>query len=155
VRHVSLVRKLSENGKLRLTKDMAELEHAVGAHLHPAESLGAPYRALRALRPFLFLPADGVLNSPLVKDLPRACVLHHLYSHAPKELATPYQRAGLAPPQYSTWLDKHTEAEVWAGVKGTLDAYAASCKTKGKAVDPVWGVMMEVGAMIEDNTREE
>jgi len=37
---------------------------------------------------------------------------------------------------------------VWAGVKGTLDAYAASCRSKGAATDPVWGVMMEVGAMV-------
>jgi uncharacterized membrane protein YgcG len=154
VRHVSLVRKLSENGKLRLTKDMAELEHAIGVHLHlhPAESLGAPYRALRALRPFLFLQVEGVLASPLLEDLPPVAVLLHLYSHAPKELATPYQRAGLAPPQYSAWLDKHTEAEVWTGVRGTLDAYAASCKSKGMAVDPVWGVMMHVGAVIDRRT---
>ena len=155
VRHVALVRRLSENGKLRLTMDMAELERAVAVHLHPVEALGAPYRALRALRPFLFLASDDVLESPLLGDLPRSCVLHHLYSHAPKELATPYQRAGLAPPQYSTWMDKHTEQDVWAGIKGTLEAYAAACKAKGKALDPVHGIMMEVGRAVEDETSEE
>jgi len=113
VRHVSLIRTLGEMGKLRLTKDMAELEHAVGAHLTPASTLGAPYRALRALRSFLFLPADQVVGSPQLQDLPRAQVLHLLYAHAPKALATPWQRAGLAPAQYSVWLDKHTEA--WPG----------------------------------------
>ena len=93
----------------------------------------------------------GVLSHCVVVLLPAqlpyipAEVLHHLYSHAPKELASPWQRAGLEPAQYSTWLDQHSELEVWRGVKGTLEAYAKSCKTRGKPVDPVHGVMVTVG----------
>ncbi|KAL7184461.1 hypothetical protein ACSBR2_026589 [Camellia fascicularis] len=46
IRHASLVRPLSESGKLRMARDMAELELAVGQNLFPVEQLGAPYRAL-------------------------------------------------------------------------------------------------------------
>ncbi|CAA3012698.1 conserved oligomeric Golgi complex subunit 5 [Olea europaea subsp. europaea] len=46
IRHASLVRPLSESGKLRMARDMAELELAVGQNLFPVEQLGAPYQAL-------------------------------------------------------------------------------------------------------------
>ena len=147
VRHVSLLRDLGENGKLRLTKDMGELEQAVSTYLVPStSSLGDAYKALRALRPFLFLGLDEVMGSPLVNDIPAACVLLHLYSHAPKEMATPYERAGLAPPQYSVWLDKNSDAEVWAGVRGTLEAYESQCKTRGIKPHAAVDVMRLVGS---------
>ena len=154
VRHVSLLRNLGENGKLRLTKDMGELEQAVSAYLVPAtSSLGDAYKALRALRPFLFLSLDEVASSALVEDIPAANVLLHLYSHAPKEMATPYERAGLAPPQYSAWLDKNSDAEVWAGVKGTLEAYESQCKTRGVTPHAAVDVMRLVGSRAFEKRR--
>jgi hypothetical protein len=54
VRHAALVRPLSESEKLRLTRDMAELELVVGQNLFQVEQLGAPYRDLRALKPLFF-----------------------------------------------------------------------------------------------------
>ena len=139
-RHVCLVRDLGENGKMRLTKDMGELESAVEEHLRPVASLGAPYKALRALRPYLFLTTEEIASSEAVKDLPTTCALMHLYSRAPRELATPYQRAGLTPSLYSKWLDKHDDDEAWEGVKQTLDAYEA----KGNS-NPVVEVMRTIG----------
>ncbi|KAF5947269.1 hypothetical protein HYC85_013226 [Camellia sinensis] len=47
IRHASLVRPLSESGKLRMATDMADFELAVGQNLLPVEQLRAPYRALR------------------------------------------------------------------------------------------------------------
>ncbi|GJN14373.1 hypothetical protein PR202_gb01194 [Eleusine coracana subsp. coracana] len=61
IRHASLVRPLSEAGKLRMARDMAELELAIGQNLFPVEQLGAPYRALRAFRP-------DELQSPLQRN---------------------------------------------------------------------------------------
>ena len=139
-RHVCLVRDLGENGKMRLTKDMGELESAVEEHLRPVASLGAPYKALRALRPYLFLTTEEIASSEAVKDLPTTCALMHLYSRVPRELATPYQRAGLTPALYSKWLDKHDDDEAWEGVKQTLDAYEA----KGNS-NPVVEVMRTIG----------
>ena len=67
VRHVALVRPLSEAGKLRLARDMGELEFAVGQHLMPMHALGDAYRALRALRPLLFAETEGIPASSLVQ----------------------------------------------------------------------------------------
>ncbi|KAF3966332.1 hypothetical protein CMV_009553 [Castanea mollissima] len=62
IRHASLVRPLSESGKLRMARDMAELELAVGQNLFPVEQLGAPYRALRAFRPLIFLETSQLYS---------------------------------------------------------------------------------------------
>ena len=121
VRHAALLRPLSEAGKLRLTQAMAELELAVGA-VTPIESLGAPFRALRALRPLLFLDTPAVASSPLLEELAPSVVLHHLLSRAPPELASPHARAGLSLNAYAAWLDSASEADVWRGVKVILDA---------------------------------
>jgi len=148
VRHAAMVRPLSESGKLRLAKDTAELEAAVAQHLCPVESLGASYRALRAFRPLLFVETEAVPSSALLADLPPSAVLHHLYSRAPPQLASPHARAGLSAAQYSAWMDQHSERETWKGVKGTLDAYAASLKAPGAAPAAVHGVMLTLGSSL-------
>lgn len=149
VRHAALVRPLSESGRLQLAKDMAELELAVGQHLHAVDALGAPYRALRAFRPLLFLEVSQLSQSPLLSELPPSVVLHHAYTRAPAELQSPYTRASLTPAQYSAWLDRHGEADVWQGVKGTLDAYAQSLKSaKGAALADAYHEMLRVGANV-------
>jgi hypothetical protein len=60
------VRPLSEAGKLRMVRDISVLEFAVGEKLYPVEQLGAPYRAVRAFRPLLFLETEQFPNSPLL-----------------------------------------------------------------------------------------
>ncbi|CAI5501729.1 unnamed protein product [Closterium sp. Naga37s-1] len=69
VRHASLVRPLSEAGRLRLARDMGELEFAVGQHLFPTHALGASYRALRAFRPLLFVDLEKIPTSSLLQGL--------------------------------------------------------------------------------------
>ena len=143
VRHAALLRPLSEAGKLRLTQAMAELELAVGA-VAPMESLGAPFRALRAIRPLLFLDTPAVASSPLLAELPASVVLHHLLSRAPPELASPHARAGLSLKAYAAWLDSASEADVWRGVKGILDA-----RPPGAPVDDVCGALEKcTGALL-------
>lgn len=70
VRHAALVRPLSEEGKLRIARDIGELEFAVSQHLFPAERLGPAYRALRALRPLLFLDTNAIPTSSLLSVHP-------------------------------------------------------------------------------------
>ena len=154
LRHASLVRAIGENGKLRLTKDLAELEHAVSAHLCPAEAAGASYKALRAFKPLLFsTPTRAVENVEIVENVPPAPLLLHLYSHAPRMLQAPYERAGLAPAQYSVWMDAHCDGDVWAGVKGTLDAYESRSRGGGGDAEEVIRAMRVVGAAIERGGR--
>ena len=46
-------------------------------------------------------------------------------SAAPASLQTPYQRAGLTPALYATWMEKHAAEEVAAAADATLDAFEA------------------------------
>ncbi|KAM7503049.1 hypothetical protein LguiB_001953 [Lonicera macranthoides] len=153
IRHASLVRPLSESGKLRMARDMAELELAVGQNLFPVEQLGAPYRALRALRPVIFLETSQLGASPLLQDLPLSVILHHLYSRGPDELQSPMQRNKLTPLQYSLWLDSQGEDQIWKGIKATLDDYAVKVRARGdKEFSPVYPLMQRLGSSLSDNT---
>ncbi|KAM0060507.1 putative oligomeric Golgi complex subunit 5 protein [Helianthus debilis subsp. tardiflorus] len=152
IRHASLVRPLSESGKLRMARDMAELELAVGQNLFPVEQLGAPYRALRAFRPVIFLETSQLNGSPLLQDLPPSVILHHLYSRAPVELQSPMQRNKLSPLQYSLWLDSQGEDQIWKGIKATLDDYAVQVKARGdKEFSPVYPLMSSLGSSLTEN----
>nr|XP_043611829.1 conserved oligomeric Golgi complex subunit 5 [Erigeron canadensis] len=151
IRHAALVRPLSESGKLRMARDMAELELAVG-NLYPVELLGAPYRALRALRPVIFLETSQLAASPLLQDLPPSVILHHLYSRGPDELQSPMQRNKLSPTQYSLWLDSQGEDQIWRGIKATLDDYAVQVRARGdKEFSPVYPLMLSIGSSIVEN----
>ncbi|KAG6466229.1 conserved oligomeric Golgi complex subunit 5-like [Zingiber officinale] len=155
IRHASLLRPLSESGKLKLARDMAELEHAVGQNLFPVEQLGAPYRALRAFRPIIFLETDQLAGSPLLKDLPPSVILHHLYSRAPDELQSPLQSNQLTPKKYSIWLDSHGEDQIWKGIKATLDDYERKVRARGdEEFSPVYPLMLQIGSSLVENTSQ-
>ncbi|TKY57212.1 Conserved oligomeric Golgi complex subunit 5 [Spatholobus suberectus] len=154
IRHASLVRPLSESGKLRMARDMAEVELAVGQNLFPVEQLGAPYRALRAFRPLIFLETSQLASSPLLQDLPPNVVLHHLYTRAPEELQSPLQRNKLTPLQYSLWLDSQWEDQIWKGIKATLDDYAANVRSRGdKEFSPVYPLMLQLGTSLTEKVQ--
>lgn len=153
IRHASLVRPLSESGKLRMARDMAELELAVGQNLFPVEQLGAPYRALRAFRPVIFLETSQLEGSPLLQDLRPSIILHHLYSRGPDELQSPLQRNKLTPLQYSLWLDNQGEDQIWKGIKATLDDYLSLVRSRGdKEFDPVYPIMLRLGSSISETS---
>ncbi|KAK3135599.1 hypothetical protein QOZ80_5BG0420860 [Eleusine coracana subsp. coracana] len=153
IRHASLVRPLSEAGKLRMARDMAELELAIGQNLFPVEQLGAPYRALRAFRPVLFLETSQLDKSPLLQDLPASVILHHLYSRGPDELQSPLQRNKLTPLQYSLWLDSQGEDQIWKGIKATLDDYEMKIRSRGdKEFSAVYPLMLQIGSSLSQAT---
>ncbi|XP_011044768.1 PREDICTED: conserved oligomeric Golgi complex subunit 5-like [Populus euphratica] len=152
IRHASLVRPLSESGKLRMARDMAELELTVGQYLFPVQQLGPPYRALRAFRPLIFLETSQLGASPLLQDLPPSVILHHLYTRGPDELESPLQRNRLTPLQYSLWLDSQGEDQIWKGIKATLDDYAAKVRSRGdKEFSPVYPLMHQLGSLLTEN----
>ncbi|KAK9691342.1 hypothetical protein RND81_09G191000 [Saponaria officinalis] len=153
IRHASLVRPLSESGKLRMARDMAELELAVGQNLFPVEQLGPPYRALRAFRPVIFLDTAQLEASPLLQDLRPSTILHHLYSRGPDELQTPMQRNKLTPIQYSLWLDSQGEDQIWKGIKATLDDYESLVRSRSdKEFDPVYPIMLRIGSSVSGSS---
>jgi hypothetical protein len=141
VRHAVLLRPMGENGRLRLAKDTAELERAVDECAFPAKFVGAvaegknssAHDAVRALRSAVFLGLDelvaeaepGKRTASAVGHLPEACVLMLAFSAAPVSLQTPYQRAGLTPALYASWMEKHAPEEVASAADATLDAFEA------------------------------
>jgi len=60
VRHVALIRPLSQGGKLQLAKDTADIREAVATSLLPPDAEQAAYQGLRAFRRLLF-PDTSVL----------------------------------------------------------------------------------------------
>ena len=91
VRHASLIRPLSETGKLRLTQDMTQLELSLAQIVTDTSSLGWVYEELRAFRQLLFLETDAVAQLPrheLSKFRP-STFSHHLIGRGPVELEHP------------------------------------------------------------------
>ncbi len=145
VRHAALVRPLKEPGKLKLAADMAQLEFAVGT-LIPVKELGQPYKALRALRPFIFRETTQLSEAPELDVLTPTTVLHHLFSRADPSLQSPHITKGWTLSKYSEWLDQHTEEEAWALIKSTLEIYTAQVNARGeKEFTPIYPVILFMG----------
>ena len=91
VRHASLIRPLSETGKLRLTQDMTQLELSLSQIVSDTSSLGWVYEELRAFRQLLFLETNAAAQLPrheLSKFRP-STFSHHLIGRGPVELEHP------------------------------------------------------------------
>ena len=140
VHHASLLRPMDEGGKLRLATDLAELELAAAA-VTPLEVLGPAYKALRGLKPLLFLDPKAVGAAPPA-DVPRPVVLHLLLSQAPEAVASPHVRAGLTAAKYVAWMDKATDEDVTRGVRAAVDAALAAGGCR--ADDPVVAALLQL-----------
>lgn len=127
VTHVSLIRNLSEGGKLKIAADMTQLEFAVTPFCRRFEDLGHVYKQIRAFRPLLFQSIEDIPSNPNLGDsLPYSTVMHFLFSQAPVQLLSPYTFSGWTIPQYISWLDDHgDENEKILLIKKTMDSYAS------------------------------
>lgn len=113
----SLVRPLSEVGKLKLASDMAQLEFAVSQfiseHGVTMEQLGDSYKALRAIRPLLFLDTSQLSAAHHTANVPNIIILHHMIVRSPPNtLSLPHKFHHMTKPEYMKWADKHSESEV-------------------------------------------
>jgi hypothetical protein len=140
VHHASLLRPMDEGGKLRLATDLAELELAAAA-VTPLEVLGPAYKALRGMKPLLFLDPRAVGAAPPA-DVPRPVVLHLLLSQAPEAVGSPHARAGLSAAKYVAWMDKATDEDVTRGVRAAVDAALAAGGCR--ADDPVVEALLQL-----------
>ncbi|KAI9437572.1 Golgi transport complex subunit 5-domain-containing protein [Lactarius indigo] len=103
--------------KLQLTGDMTELEFSLGTFVSEGkgkrngglDAAGAEYRALRALRPLLFLETARLAERGATAGLPPLVVLHHILVRAPIPL--PHMLHGWQAPEYVRWVEEHSEAE--------------------------------------------
>ncbi|XP_038934049.1 conserved oligomeric Golgi complex subunit 5 isoform X1 [Rattus norvegicus] len=108
IRNASLIRPLGEGGKLRLAADFAQMELAVGPLCRRVSDLGKSYRMLRSFRPLLFQTSEHVADSPAVGDIiPFSIIIQFLFTRAPAELKSPFQRAEWSHARFSQWLDDH------------------------------------------------
>ncbi|KAG1706452.1 hypothetical protein DVH05_001601 [Phytophthora capsici] len=104
IRHASLLRPLTENGKLRLANDMAQLELRL-EHVVPLRNVGAAYEELRAFRHMIFLENSEILRDTTIDKIRPSNVWHHLTCRAPPELQLPHQMKHWTASKYIEWLD--------------------------------------------------
>ncbi|EIM81196.1 uncharacterized protein STEHIDRAFT_86486 [Stereum hirsutum FP-91666 SS1] len=142
VLHVSIVKPLKESGKLQLTSDMTELEFALSAFMtdNPQskrgaslEIIGDEYRALRAMRPLLFLDNDSLASSTRTASLPPLIVLHHILVRSPIEL--PHQLHGWQESEYVRWVEEHSEEEALTLIDGGLSHWEKVTESEGGDLD--------------------
>ncbi|XP_044279223.1 conserved oligomeric Golgi complex subunit 5 isoform X2 [Varanus komodoensis] len=108
IRNASLLRPLGEGGKMRLAADFAQMELAVAPLCRRVSDLGKSYRLLRSFRPMLFQTSEHIASSPAVGEIiPFSTVIQFLFTRAPPELKSPFQRAEWTVARYSRWLDDH------------------------------------------------
>lgn len=111
IRHVSLLRPLQENGKLRLANDMTQLELRL-ENIMPLKNLGAPYDELRAFRQLIFLENTNLLRDTAVDKVRPSNVWHHLIARAPAEMQLPHQMKRWTVSKYVDWLDTQLPVDV-------------------------------------------
>ncbi|OWZ16665.1 Conserved oligomeric Golgi complex subunit [Phytophthora megakarya] len=104
IRHASLLRPLTENGKLRLANDMAQLELRL-EHIVPLQNVGVIYEELRAFRHMIFLESSEILRDTKIDKVRPSNVWHHLTCRAPPELQLPHQMKHWTASKYVEWLD--------------------------------------------------
>ncbi|XP_054843806.1 conserved oligomeric Golgi complex subunit 5 [Eublepharis macularius] len=147
IRNASLLRSLGEGGKMRLAADFAQMELAVAPLCRRVSDLGKPYRLLRSFRPLLFQTSEHIANSPALGDIiPFSTILQFLFTRAPPELKSPFQRAEWTVARYSRWLDDHpSEKDRLVLIRGALEAYVQSVRSReGKEFAPVYPIMVQL-----------
>ncbi|NXF18717.1 COG5 protein, partial [Rhodinocichla rosea] len=147
IRHASLIRPLGEGGKMRLAADFAQMELAVAPLCRRVSDLGKSYRQLRSFRPLLFQTSEHIASSPALGEvIPFSIILQFLFTRAPPELKSPFQRAEWSIARYSQWLDDHpSEKDRLALIRGALEAYVQSVRTReGKEFAPVYPIMVQL-----------
>ncbi|NXI47187.1 COG5 protein, partial [Galbula dea] len=147
IRNASLIRPLGEGGKMRLAVDFAQMELALAPLCRRVSDLGKSCRQLRSFRALLFQTSEHIASSPaLGKVLPFSIILQFLFTRAPPELKSPFQRAEWSIARYSQWLDDHpSEKDRLALIRGALEAYVQSVRTReGKEFAPVYPIMVQV-----------
>lgn len=144
VRHSSLLRPLSQGGRLRLQADYLHLEHSLHAICPQLPDLGRPYRLLKSMASLVTLtPEEIVAGQASHSSVPHSTVSLLLFSFAGSELASPHQNTGWSLPKLSSWLDEHpNEKDRLDLIAGALQRYEGLVRQKNSVqYDPVYPVM--------------
>ncbi|OQR98633.1 conserved oligomeric Golgi complex subunit 5 [Achlya hypogyna] len=175
-RHVALVRPLNDDGKCRLTHDMAQLELLLG-RVRPLHGLA--FEEFKAMKHLLFVDTSRVFRDARLDKIRPSNVWHHVLSRAPPALLLPHKMKGWTPAAYVAWmetaagLDAYSppvppaemplgragwkdrtlalaaEHAIWAEVTAALETYASRTAALGKeAPDTVHDLVYESGASL-------
>uniref|UniRef100_A0A672T9Y1 Conserved oligomeric Golgi complex subunit 5 n=1 Tax=Sinocyclocheilus grahami TaxID=75366 RepID=A0A672T9Y1_SINGR len=130
IRHASLLRPLSEGGKMRLAADFAQVRKT---------RVSLPHSSLLLNLPLLFQTSEHIASSQALGDLiPYSTILHFLFTRAPAELKSPHQRAEWSISRYSQWLDDHPSE------KDRLALISSVRARQGKEFAPVYPIMLQL-----------
>ncbi|KAM5236602.1 conserved oligomeric Golgi complex subunit 5 isoform 5-T5 [Ctenodactylus gundi] len=97
--------------------------------------------------PLLFQTSEHVASSPTLGDIiPFSIVIQFLFTRAPPELKSPFQRAEWSHARFSQWLDDHpSEKDRLLLIRGALEAYVQSVRSReGKEFAPVYPIMVQL-----------
>lgn len=129
IQHASLIRPLTNPGRLQIAKDAAEFESALDQHLLSSvkSSRGSIADQILSLKSFVRLvymedPEEIESNVAIIQSLSKPVILHHLFSRCPSEIESPHTRSKLTASQYYTWLEDNTEEDVLKRITMTLEA---------------------------------
>ncbi|KAL0140262.1 Golgi transport complex subunit 5-domain-containing protein [Mucor lusitanicus] len=151
----SIVRPLSEAGKLKLAGDMAELEFTISQFMSEygarTEEVGDEYKALRAFRPLLFLDSAQLTAAHHTSGLSKLVLIHHLIVRSQqqqhtKSLPLPYTVYDLSRQEYMTWMEtQNSEKEA---VQLAVDAITNGSKLKKSELDeiPEYKLIMQIAS---------
>ncbi|THD22661.1 Conserved oligomeric Golgi complex subunit 5 [Fasciola hepatica] len=139
--HISLVRPLSEAGRMQLATDCVEFAAALNPLSMPnmelslSELVPEHYAQLCALKPYLITSTEEIVKvftkpentvgpTKLDRCIPPSLICQHLFSRAPAEIRSPHEAVGWSVVQYVKWLQSgRSEAERMAFLRNGLAVY--------------------------------
>ncbi|KAF5273590.1 hypothetical protein FQR65_LT04588 [Abscondita terminalis] len=146
VRHTSLVRPLSQGGRLRLQSDYVHVENALKVLFPFLSDLGRPYRLLKSMATLIVLPPHEIIQKQISgSSVPHSTVLLMLFSFAGSDLASPHQNAAWSLTKLSSWLDEHpAESDRLDLIAGALQRYENVVRIKNlSSYDPVYPLIKD------------
>ncbi|ORX71060.1 hypothetical protein BCR32DRAFT_225581 [Anaeromyces robustus] len=137
LRQISIIRSLSENGKLKLASDITTMEFNLNqwfmdCGIKNENDIFIKTQTLKAFKPLLFKNTELLIDPFQTAHIPRTILIQHIFARAPDELMLPHQRFGWTGQHYSEWIDGHNEGELLELLSKCLEAYAEDMKNKGK-----------------------
>ena len=149
--HASMLRPLSDSGKLHLAGDIPQLELALQA-LCESPVLKPVYSQLHAFRRLIFLETSELTSQdikPLLLSLPPQAVMSHLFSRAPAEIESPNTRAKWDIPHYYRWIQTHSFQQLYDLMQDSLSAYAKRVNARGEqSFHTIYPIILLIGKQL-------
>lgn len=143
ISNMALIRPLGENGRLRITQDLADIELSLEQFILSGgctSSLsqmdgGRPYAELRAARQMIYWngfddkaasPTEickGILREPWILNVRPSTVLNFLFSFAPDLLSSPHESKNIKIDKYVPMLVDDGETNSWIITMACCDAF--------------------------------